>query len=674
MSYTVLARKYRSANFDELIGQEHIAQTIKKAIESGRIAHAFLFCGTRGTGKTSTARILAKALNCQSSDKPTAQPCDKCKSCLAIARGDDMDVIEIDAASNTGVDDVRDLIANSQYRPVNSRFKIYIIDEVHMLSKNAFNALLKTLEEPPSHVKFILATTETEKVLPTIQSRCQRYDFRNIPTREIAAHLKSICKAEKIKADDDALLLVAKAGAGSMRDSLSLLDRLLSTGEKNLTAEMIEQMLGLPKSQIIYDIAAAVGAGDAGKTLEIANDLVSRGLSPETMVGSLIDHLHNLLIIRTCGMESGLVEVPGLSPKELALQAEQFDAVTLTQDIALLEELKRSLRSAQAGRALTDATLVRLALAEQFRNVTELLAGVGSASAVPVAPALKKNSELNRLSPSPLAGEGRGEGKTLIPEAAQPQVGNPTRHPNPLPQVERGPETTDEGQLVSSPTQFAASTPHPSTLPQGELEPEADDLPSVGKVWEGEKVSLNAAFKKFNSHKSEPPRTTLIAQADDSSNLEPVDASDLCAVMTRLQSAVREHNGIGAFLSQGTMKSIGDNLAVIAFPDTSLAPSMLERGNKKQILSEALQHLIGQPVALRFEVDSNLDNATSVRQPPTVPVKRETPRSNPQSQPPMTLAVPTIRVTPELKEELQKKDPLIDAVIRELGGEIVKVE
>ena len=262
----------------------------------------------------------------------------------------------------------------------------------------------------------------------------------------------------------------------------------------------------------------------------------------------------------------------------------------------------------------------------------------------------------------------------MIPEAAQTQVGNPTRHANPLPQVERGPETTDEGQLVSSPTQFVASTPHPSTLPQGELEPEADDLPSVGKVWEGEKVSLNAAFKTFNSHKSEPLRTTLIAQADDSSNLEPVDASDLCAVMTRLQSAVREHNGIGAFLSQGTMKSIGDNLAVIAFPDTSLAPSMLERGNKKQILSEALQHLIGQPVALRFEIDSNLDNATSVRQPPTVPVKRETPRSNPQSQPPMTLAVPTIRVTPELKEELQRKDPLIDAVIRELGGEIVKVE
>src|SRR5213082_791811 len=258
MSYTVLARRYRSRTFDEVIGQEHVAQTLKRAIESGRIAHAYLFCGTRGTGKTSMARILAKALNCASVDKPTNEPCGKCDSCLAIARGDDIDVIEIDAASNTGVDNIREVIENAQYRPARSRFKVYIIDEVHMLSKSAFNALLKTLEEPPSHVKFILATTEPEKVLPTILSRCQRYDFRNIPTREIAKHLRDICGQEKIEADDDALLLVAKAGAGSMRDSLSLLDRLLSIGEKHVTVELVEQLLGLPKSQLIFDLAAAI--------------------------------------------------------------------------------------------------------------------------------------------------------------------------------------------------------------------------------------------------------------------------------------------------------------------------------------------------------------------------------------------------------------------------------
>src|SRR5689334_11282276 len=279
MSYLVLARKYRSQTFDEVVGQSHIAQTLKKAIESGRIAHAYLFCGTRGTGKTSTARILAKALNCESSKGPTTEPCGKCESCLAIARGDDIDVIEIDAASNTGVDNVRDLIANSQFHPARSRFKVYIIDEVHMLSKSAFNALLKTLEEPPAHVKFILATTEPEKVLPTILSRCQRYDFRSISTREIAEHLKEICKKEKIKADEDALLLIAKAGAGSMRDSLSLLDRLLSIGEKELNVELIESMLGLPRSQLIFDLAQSMGEGDVKKVLTAVDEMIQRGLS-----------------------------------------------------------------------------------------------------------------------------------------------------------------------------------------------------------------------------------------------------------------------------------------------------------------------------------------------------------------------------------------------------------
>jgi DNA polymerase-3 subunit gamma/tau len=299
MSYTVLARKYRSGNFDELIGQEHIARTLRKAIESGRIAHAYLFCGTRGTGKTSTARILAKCLNCETSDQPTPNPCGECASCKAIARGDDIDVIEIDAASNTGVDNVRDIIANAGYRPARSRFKVYIIDEVHMLSKAAFNALLKTLEEPPEHVKFILATTEPEKVLPTILSRCQRYDFRNIPTREIVGHLKTIAKSEKIDADEEALFLVAKAGAGSMRDSLSLLDRLLSVGEKTLSVEMIEQLLGLPRSQLIFDLAQAIGEAKVGEVLAQADRIIANGLAPDTLIASLIDHLRNLLIIRT---------------------------------------------------------------------------------------------------------------------------------------------------------------------------------------------------------------------------------------------------------------------------------------------------------------------------------------------------------------------------------------
>src|SRR5688500_15955315 len=424
MSYEVLARKYRSRTFDEVVGQDHVAKTLKRAIESGRIAHAFLFTGTRGTGKTSMARILAKSLNCLSSDGPTTKPCLKCDSCRAIATGDDMDVMEIDAASNTQVDKTREVILdNAAYRPARGRFRVYIIDEVHMLSKAAFNALLKTLEEPPEHVKFILATTEVEKVLQTILSRCQRYDFRNIPTREIAGHLREICKKEKIDADDDALMLVAKTGAGSMRDSLSLLDRLLSVGEKRLTVEMVEQLLGLPKSQLMYDLAQAVGAGDVKGVLGQTSKMITRGLSADTLVSSLVDHLRNLLILRTCGTDSDLVEVPGLSIEELDAQARRFDPVGLTQDITILEELRRHLRQSQSGRALLDATLVRMTLAEQFTPVAELLARVGTAPAggaitvAAAAPVQKKSSDDTRggTGVSPVKKEESFMGETPMP-------------------------------------------------------------------------------------------------------------------------------------------------------------------------------------------------------------------------------------------------------------------
>jgi DNA polymerase III subunit gamma/tau len=399
--YTVLARKYRSTNFDELVGQEHVANTLKRAIESGRIAHAYLFCGTRGTGKTSSARILAKALNCQKFDAPTPTPCGKCDSCVAIARGDDIDVIEIDAASNTGVDNVREIIENANYRPARSRFKVYIIDEVHMLSKSAFNALLKILEEPPSHVKFILATTEPEKVLPTILSRCQRYDFRNISSKEIAGHLKEICKKEKIAADDDALALVAKAGAGSMRDALSLLDRLLSLGDKKLDAKDVEQILGLPRSQLIFELVDSIGGGDVKETLQRAGNLISSGLSPDGLVAAISDHLRNLLIALTCGKDSELLDLPGLSNSDLAAQAGKFTAAALAQDIAILEELRRNMRQNQTGRAMLDAALVRIALADQFSSIDQLLSQGGAAStasavakrSVPAAVDQKKKPE-----------------------------------------------------------------------------------------------------------------------------------------------------------------------------------------------------------------------------------------------------------------------------------------
>ena len=373
--YLVLARKYRSRTFDEVVGQEHVAQTLKKAIETGRVAHAYLFCGTRGVGKTSMARILAVALNDPTTDGPNPDPDPTTDEAARIFRGEDMDVIEIDAASNTGVDNVRELIENASFRPASARFKVYIIDEVHMLSRAAFNALLKIMEEPPSHVKFILATTEPEKVLPTILSRVQRYDFRNIPTKEIAGHLRNVVDQEKFEAEDEALLLVAKAGNGSMRDALSLLDRLLGAGE-TLTADSVVGTLGLPRQQAMFDLAGALGGGDVKAALRQVDDLITGGLGGESLVQAFTEYLRDLLLIAACGKDTDLVETPVLDRKDVAGQAEAFGPAALSQNIAILEDLKRNLRGG-VGRALLDATLVRLALAEQFTPLGVAAAGGG---------------------------------------------------------------------------------------------------------------------------------------------------------------------------------------------------------------------------------------------------------------------------------------------------------
>jgi DNA polymerase-3 subunit gamma/tau len=414
MAYTVLARKYRSQTFDDVVGQEPISRTLKNAIETGRVAHAYLFTGTRGVGKTTMARILAKALNCLEVKEPTTTPCCQCGSCTAISTGEDIDVIEIDGASNRGIDEIRTLRENAIYRPARSRYKIYIIDEVHMLTVPAFNALLKTLEEPPEHVKFILATTEPNKVLATIQSRCQRFDFSNISPRAIAEQLKSILKQEKIKYEEDLILPVARMANGSMRDALSLLDRLISTGVQPLTTKLLEEFLGQPNAEKVHKLVEQIGDGNAAGTLAATEDLICSGLGEAQVVGALIESMRDLLVLRSAGADTDLLILTSGQREKANELAQKFDAAALIYNITALEKLRWSIRNSDTPRALLDASLLRFALSEHFLNVDELLSrttGGPAAAAVkkkaPIAPAAAPVE--SKPAPKPPAGPARRE-------------------------------------------------------------------------------------------------------------------------------------------------------------------------------------------------------------------------------------------------------------------------
>lgn len=336
-NYIPLYRKYRPQTLETLVGQEHIKKTLTSAIELGKISHAYLFTGPRGTGKTSTARILAKSLNCKNG--PTVHPCGECESCKDITNSIPIDVIEIDAASNRKVEDAQNILEKVQYVPVNGKYKIYIIDEVHMLTNHAFNALLKTLEEPPENVIFILATTEVHKVLDTIKSRCQRFDFRRITTDDIVKHLRYISDEEKINITDDALFAIAKNSAGGMRDSISLLDQLSILGiSKEITVDDVNAVLGRISFDTLLNLSNKIISSSASEAIEILNNIYNSGNEPLQILTNLSEYFKNLLIVKTCSKDL-LLELTGLNEPQIKELSTQKDSLETQQIVFLIERI-----------------------------------------------------------------------------------------------------------------------------------------------------------------------------------------------------------------------------------------------------------------------------------------------------------------------------------------------
>ncbi|HZQ70162.1 MAG TPA: DNA polymerase III subunit gamma/tau [Terriglobales bacterium] len=381
MSYQVLARKYRPQKFSEVIGQDHVTRTLKNALEQGRTAHGYIFSGHRGIGKTTIARILAMALNCRASDKPALEPCGTCESCTEIRAGNAVDVIEIDAATNRGIDEIRELREAARYRPARDRFKIYILDEAHQITDAAFNALLKTLEEPPGHVVFMMATTQPEDIPQTIRSRCQHFSFRAVRFEEILGQLRELSNREQVEADEDALALLAEAGDGSMRDALSILDQAIASSDGRLTAESIRQLVGAAPAGVMEEVMGAVAQGSSEEVLRLIDRLISEGHSPTHFARQLVRFLRNTIVAKVAGEESALLQISSDEKKRVGRVAAQFSEEDLARHLQIMLRTHGELGYRQEQRFHLELGLLKMTHAQRLLPIEQILSDAAVSSA-----------------------------------------------------------------------------------------------------------------------------------------------------------------------------------------------------------------------------------------------------------------------------------------------------
>ncbi len=470
MSYLVLARKYRPQTFDDVVKQDHVTRTLKNAIASGRVAHAILFSGPRGTGKTTVARILAKAMNCAKG--PAATPCNACDSCREITGGNAADVFEIDGASNNGVDHIRELRENAKYMPQHSPYKIYIIDEVHMLSTPAFNALLKILEEPPDHVLFFFATTEPHKIPITIMSRCQRHDLRRIPIEDVTAHMAHLCREEDVAIDDESLSLIARESGGSMRDGLSLLDQVMSATDGEIAHDGVLDILGVVDRRVLFDLSAAMFRGDVPAVLGVIDDAHDHGHNLKTLYADLIEHFRNLLVTKLGRDSDRLVDVPAHERGWLKEQVKNLSDIYLSRMVdALLKEETAIKFSVQAKIALEMAVIrmfqvkPSLPIEDLIQKLDRLRNEMGSALAEPPPTPFQRVA-----TPEPQVHE-----PPPAPAPAAPPQPTPAP-PQPPPEPPRPAEAAPESPPAAPPPEAEA----PPQQPRAVFDPTDPDE----KTWE----------------------------------------------------------------------------------------------------------------------------------------------------------------------------------------------
>ena len=510
MGYLVLARKYRPQTFDEVVGQQHVTQTLRNAIRSDRVAHAILFSGPRGTGKTTIARILAKAMNCASG--PTDAPCNACRSCNDITAGRGVDVFEIDGASNNSVEQVRELRENSRYMSAHSRFKIYIIDEVHMLSVAAFNALLKTLEEPPAHVMFLFATTEAHKIPITILSRCQRHDLRRIDLPAVSAHMEAICRAESMPISEGNLWAIARESGGSMRDALSLLDQILACGDGQMDDAYISTLLGGMERQLLFDLSAAVFAGDLSQVLTVIDQAFKNGQDLKRFYGDLLAHFRCLMLVKLAVREEILADLSPGEREAMAAQVEEVPTTLIDQVLTLLFDAEANIRhTAQP----------RMAIEMAFFKIHQI---------VPALPIDRLIERMDTLLRDPRLA-------AAVPAGAVPADPLPSPGPQPKAPPPRMPPA--EGSVSATATPDSAPVTAAPASPPADPDDHRELWQRIIGIVGQAKPSIGGALS----------RTTLAEVSDGRFNVAVTDNGYTMKLINKhldmIEAACREHAGLG---------------------------------------------------------------------------------------------------------------------------------